>query len=64
MTEPATHLRAEGQTWAAACGRAVDEFLLGDSSEDIECKACRRTAYFRRVYLEETGEEFEEDDSE
>lgn len=61
MSEPASHLRAEGKVGVSACGRQVDEFLLGDSSEDIECGQCRRTEYFRRVYAEEFGEEPEED---
>lgn len=61
MSEPVSHLRAEGEKRRSACGRDVDEYLLGDSSEDIECGQCRRTAYFRRVYLEEFGEEPEEE---
>lgn len=61
MSEPVSHLRAEGQEGVSACGRQVDEFLLGDSSEDIECGQCRRTEYFRRVHVEEFGEEPEDD---
>ena len=62
MNEPVSHLRAEGKTGVSACGRGVDEFLLGDSTEDIECGQCQRTEYFRRVHLEEFGEEPEDDE--
>lgn len=61
MREPVSHLRAEGQTGVSACGRQVDEYLLGDSAEDIECGQCRRTEYFRWVHIEEFGEEPEEE---
>lgn len=61
MSEPVTHLRAEGQTGVSACGRQVDEYVLGDSAEGIECRRCRRTEYYRRVHLEELGEEPDED---
>ena len=61
MSEPVSHLRAEGKTRASACGRKIDEYLLGDSTEDIECGQCRRTEYFRRVHIEEFGEEPDDD---
>lgn len=62
MKEPASHLRAKGKTGVSACGKQVDEFLLGDSTEDIECRQCRRTQYFKEVHIEEFGEEPDEED--
>ncbi len=49
MGEPVSHLRAEGKPGASACGKHVDDYLLGDSTEGIECKQCPRTQYFLKV---------------
>lgn len=49
MNEHVSHLRAKGQKGVSACGRQVDEYLLGDSGEDIECGQCRRTGHFKKV---------------
>jgi len=61
MSEPATHLRAEGKHGLAACGQQADECVLGDSAEGIECRRCRKTEHYRRVHVEEFGEEPEDD---